>query len=60
MVVCNWMTHYNRWIEKQIFHPIWLNLREKEAQQKYDTWLYNQVYHYSKIGCFVTWIIFII
>ena len=53
---CNLVKRYSLWIEQEPCHPIWLILKDKELQQKYNTWLYNQVYHYSKIGCTLAWI----
>ena len=44
MYVTNLKKRYQAWMESHKIHPIWLYLKDRELQSKYDVWARNHVF----------------
>ena len=44
MCVTNPRKRYQAWMNSQKIHPIWLDLKDRELQSKYDLWARHHVY----------------
>ena len=49
MCVTNLKKRYQAWMKSQKVHPIWLELKDRELQSRYDLWARNHVYKMLKI-----------
>ena len=47
---------YDLWIDSKPMHPVWLELKEKEVQDKFDVMIRIHVYKICKFVCIVHWI----
>ena len=51
---------YNHWISQQKIHPIWLELKEKEVQSKYDVWLRIHLQKMCIFACVAHWVYLVV
>ena len=49
MCVTNLKERYQAWMKSQKIHPIWLELKDREVQSKYDLEIHNHVFKMVKI-----------
>ena len=50
MCVTNLKKRYQAWIKSRKFHPIWLELKDREVQSKFDIKIRNHVFKMIKIA----------